>query len=252
MTYLEESDLLKVEASHNSEKSTSFTIGPLLPGYGHTLGNALRRVLLSSLKGAAITAVRINDASHEFSVIKGIKEDLIEIILNLKSVRIHYSGDDPITINLNIKGEKKVTAADFNTPAGVEIANPEQEIAHVEKGSSIEIEAIVETGRGYIPTEKQNRDNLAVGMIAIDAIYTPIKKISYQVNNTRVGQATDFDKIILDIETDGSIDPSESLQAASSILIDHFSNIKNQIIPVSKKEAKPITKKRSVKKISSE
>lgn len=229
MSYLPEAELVKVTTTHVTPKSASFEIEPLLPGYGHTLGNALRRVLLSSMRGAAITSIRVNDTNHEFTSADGVKEDIIEIILNLKSVRIQYTGDEPITLSLDVKGEKSVTAADFKTPAGVEIINSDQVIAHVDKGKSLQIEAIVETGLGYVPTEKRDQSSLPIGMIAIDSIFTPIKKINYTVTNTRVGQATDFDKIVLDIETDGSIDPSSAFKIASEILYDHVQRIHDQI-----------------------
>lgn len=232
MSYLPETELVRVSATHTSPKGASFEIEPLLPGYGHTLGNALRRVLLSSLRGAAITSVRVNDTNHEFTSADGVKEDIIEIILNLKSVRIKYAGDEPITISLDVKGEKSVTAADFKMPAGAEIINSDQIIAHVDKDKTLQIEAIVESGLGYVPTEKRDRTTLPIGMIAIDSIFTPIKKINYTVTNTRVGQATDFDKIILDIETDGSISPSTAFKTASEILSDHIQRVHDQITVV--------------------
>lgn len=245
MSYLPETELVKVTASYTSPMSASFEIEPLLPGYGHTLGNALRRVLLSSLQGTAITSIRVNDTNHEFTSADGVKEDVIEIILNLKSVRILYTGSEPVTISLDVKGEKSVTAADFKVPAGVEIINTDQVIAHVDKGKSLQIEAIVETGKGYVPTEKRDRSTLPIGMIVIDAIFTPIKKINYVVTNTRVGQATDFDKIVLDIETNGSIDPATAFKTATEILSDHVRNIHDQI-EVTKVVSKPSRSKKKV------
>jgi len=246
MSYLPETELVKVTATHTSPTSASFEIEPLLPGYGHTLGNALRRVLLSSLQGTAITSIRVNDTNHEFTSADGVKEDVIEIILNIKSVRILYSGSEPVTISLDVKGDKSVTAADFKVPAGVEIINKDQVIAHVDKGNSLQIEAIVETGRGYVPTEKRDRSTLPIGMIAIDSIFTPIKKINYTVTNTRVGQATDFDKIILEIETDGSIDPSTAFKTASEILSDHIAHIHDQI-EIKNNMSKPSRSKKTKK-----
>ena len=231
MTYLNETSLIKVTPEVENDNIGHFSIEPLPPGYGHTIGNSLRRVLLSSLYGSAITCVRINDATHEFSTVDGVKEDLIEIILNLKTIRIKSDNQDPIIITLDAKGPVKVKASDFKTPAGVEIITKDIYVAEVLKGGKISIEANIERGKGYLPTEKQNKDNLPVGMIAIDAIFTPVKKINYHVTNTRVGQSTEFDKIILDIETDGTINVVDAFNDASKILIEYFSIINEQLLP---------------------
>ncbi|MDP4038492.1 MAG: DNA-directed RNA polymerase subunit alpha [bacterium] len=205
-----------------SNKST-FIIEPLYPGYGMTLGNSMRRVLLSSLSGAAVTAVKIDGVSHEFSTIKGIKEDVVEIILNLKQLRIKYHDDEPTYINLNKKGKGIAKASDIKAPSSVEIINKDLEIANLDNESAkLNMEIKVERGRGYIPVESRSAEKLPIGMIAVDAIYTPIKKVRYSVENTRVGQMTNLDKLIVDIETDGSLTPKETIEQAAEILVGHF------------------------------
>lgn len=249
MTYLPEMDLIKVEETATDTSSATFVIEPLLPGYGATLGNTLRRVLLSSLKGAAITAVKIGDTTHEFTAVEGVSEDVVEITLNLKAVRVKYDGAEPATMSLTVKGPQTITAGDFKTPAGVEVINKDQLIAHVEKGKSLTIEAQVESGKGYVPTEQRKGETLPVGMIAIDSIFTPIKKIHHEVINTRVGQKTDFDKLEISITTDGSITPSFALKTSVGIITEYFGLIDNQI---SITEAKPKAKKATKKSDKSE
>ena len=247
MTYLTETSLIKINVDVENEKIGHFTIEPLLPGYGHTIGNSLRRVLLSSLYGSAISSVRINDATHEFNTIDGVKEDLIEIILNLKTIRIKSDNEEPFTITLDAKGPGKIFATDFKTPAGVEIINKDVYIAEISKKGKISIECNVWRGKGYLPTEKQNKENLPIGMIAIDAIFTPVKKINYHVTNTRVGQSTDFDKILFDIETDGTINAIDAFNSATTILIEHFNAISGQLssqqIDIKKEKTKSKKKK---------
>lgn len=248
MTYLPETTLLNIGTDIENERIGRFSLEPLLPGYGHTIGNSLRRVLLSSLYGSAITSVRINDATHEFSALDGVKEDLIELILNLKTVRIKNDNEEPVTITLDVKGPGKIMAGDFKVPSGVEIVNKDTYIAEVLKSGKISLEANIERGTGYLPTEKQNKDNLPIGMIAIDAIFTPVKKINYQVANTRVGQSTDFDKLIIDVETDGTIDVVNAFNTAIKILIEHFNIMNeqlagNEIVSEDKPKKKKTTKK---------
>lgn len=210
------------ETSHQDNNST-FVIEPLYPGYGMTLGNSMRRVLLSSLSGAAVTAVKIDGVSHEFSTIKGIKEDVVEIILNLKQLKVKYNEDEPTYINLSKKGKAVAKASDIKAPSGVEIINKDLEIATLDiESAKLNMEIKVERGRGYVPVESRIAEKLPVGMIAVDALYTPIKKVRYSVENTRVGQMTNLDKLILDIETDGSINPKEAVNQAAEILVGHF------------------------------
>lgn len=197
---------------------------PLYPGYGVTIGNSLRRILLSSLPGAAVTAVKIRGVDHEFSTIPNVKEDVIEIILNLKKLRLKLHSDQPVKLELKVKGEKEVKAADFKKSSDVEIVNPNLHIATLDnKSSDLEIEVVVAKGRGYVPVEQRENEKMEIGMIAIDAIFTPIKTVNFEIQNIRVGQITNFDQLTMMIETDGTIDGQSAIDTASRILIDHFS-----------------------------
>ncbi len=206
------------------EKSGEFEISGCYPGYGTTIGNALRRVLLSSLEGAAATAVKIKGVTHEFSAIPGVAEDIVQIILNIKKIRFEMIGDEPIKIILKHKGEGKVAAGKFKCPTGIKIINSDQLIATAtDKKTELEIELQVEKGLGYVPVEQQVREEKEIGVIAIDAIYTPVRRVNYEVENMRVGKRTDYNKITLEITTDGSITPQEAFKKAVKILIDQFS-----------------------------
>ena len=206
--------------------SAVFEIENLYPGYGITIGNALRRVLLSSLKGASVTLVKIKGASHEFSTIPNIIEDVVEIILNLKQVRFLLDGDQPQYATLKVKGERKVTAKDIDAPSQVTVINKDTHIATLtDKKAELEIELTIEKGLGYVPVERRGKEKLEIGAIAIDAIYTPIRKVNYEVENMRVGDRTDFNRIKLLVETDGSISPEESFRKAINILIDQFNSL---------------------------
>ncbi len=200
-----------------------YEIEGLYPGYGHTLGNSLRRIILSSLPGYTITTVRINGASHEFSTLTGIKEDVITIILNLKKVRFKVVGDDPKTVTLNIKGTADVTAKDIQVPGDVEIVNPDQYIASItDKSISLEIEMVLEKGLGYVPKEVLQKDKVDIGTIAMDAIFTPIRRVSYEVDHMRVGNRTDYNKLRLTIETNGDVSPREALEQSIMIMINQL------------------------------
>ncbi|MCC7288793.1 DNA-directed RNA polymerase subunit alpha [bacterium] len=213
-------ELKEVKTEGNT---TVFAVEPLFPGYGMTLGNSMRRVLLSSLAGAAVTAVKIEGVSHEFSTIKGVQEDVIEIILNLKQLRLKYHENDVIYLSLSKTGTGEVKASDIKAPSSVEIANPDLVIAHIDGAKAkLEMEIRVEQGRGYVPVENRSGEKLPVGMIAVDAIYTPIKRVRYSVENTRVGQMTNLDRLILEIETDGTITPKEAVMQSAEILVGHF------------------------------
>lgn len=220
-----EVSLMQVKQEKAIGNTATFVVEPLSPGFGLTMGNAIRRVLLSSLNGAAITSIRIEGVSHEFSTIKGIKQDVVDIILNLKQVRIKLEGAESQVIILESKSGKKITAGDFKCPTGVKILNKDLEIADVTGHGKLLLEATIERGRGYIPTETRKEEKLPIGVIAIDAAYSPVKRVNFSTENTRVGKMTDFDKLILDIETDGSISPQEAMEQASAILVDHFSVI---------------------------
>jgi DNA-directed RNA polymerase subunit alpha len=222
---LQEVSLMQIKQEMADGNSATFVIEPLSPGFGLTIGNALRRVLLSSLSGAAITSIRIDGVSHEFSAIKGVRQDVVDIILNLKQLRLNLDSNEPQVIILDAKGPKKVTGKDFKCPTGVEIINKDLEIAELTAGGKILLEATVERGRGYIPTEQRREEKLPIGVIAIDSAFSPITKVNFQTENTRVGKMTNFDKLIIEIATDGSITPQEALETSASILVDHFSVI---------------------------
>jgi DNA-directed RNA polymerase subunit alpha len=210
----------------------SFAIEPLYSGYGMTLGNSLRRVILSSLGGAAVTAVKIDNVAHEFSTINGIKEDVVEIILNLKKLRFKVYSDEPQFLVLTKKGKGSVTAADIKTNSDIEIVNKDLHIATIDNDKAqIGMEIKVEKGRGYIPVESREHEKLEVGMIAIDALYSPVKRVRYNVENTRVGQATDLDRLVIEVETDGSISPVDAVTQAAEILVSHFSVVAGQTAP---------------------
>ena len=204
----------------------AYEIDGLYPGYGHTLGNSLRRIILSSLPGAAITGIKIGGVQHEFSTIHGIKEDVVTIILSLKRVRIAMYTDEPQTLTLSAKGIKEITAADIEHPGQVAILNPEQHIATLtEKNSELTIEMRVEKGLGYIPKEVLQKDRVEIGQITLDAIFSPIRRVNYEVENMRVGNRTDFNRLKIFIETDGSITPKEALEHAIRIMISQLKAI---------------------------
>jgi len=209
-----------ISSEQVDENKGSFAIEPLDKGFGYTFGSSLRRVLLSSLSGAAITSVRIEGVSHEFSNIAGVKEDVTDIILNLKDlvVRMHTDAD-AVEAPVVVTGPGDVTAADIDLPAGVEILNPEAPIATLEKKTRLEMYVTIGRGRGYRPAEENKDDDQPIGVIPIDSIFSPIRRASYVVEAARVGQRTDFDKLTLELETDGSIEPTTALREASEILI---------------------------------
>jgi DNA-directed RNA polymerase subunit alpha len=202
------------------EFSGIFEIDGLYPGYGHTLGNSLRRIILSSLPGAAITQVKIDGAEHEFSTLKGVKEDVITILLNLKRVRLQMHSDTALTINLKVSGNKVVTAGDITTPSQITILNPEQPIAEItDKSTTLSIECTVEQGLGYVPREIHQKDKVDIGTIALDAVFTPIRRVNYEVENMRVGDRTDYNRLRVFIETDGTLTAREALENSIEIMI---------------------------------
>jgi len=203
-------------------------IEPCYPGYGVTLGNALRRVLLSSIEGAAITAFKVKGASHEFSTLPHVKEDLVEIILNLKRIRLQVFSDEPVKLNLKVKGEKIVTAGDIEKNGQVEIVSADAKILTLtDKNADIEMEITVSKGRGYITVEERAKEKVDLGTIIIDAIYSPMVNVGFEVDSMRVGEKTDFDRLVLKLETDGSISPKDALHQASEILVKHFEFVLN-------------------------
>ncbi|MCH7597529.1 DNA-directed RNA polymerase subunit alpha [Patescibacteria group bacterium] len=203
-----------------------YEIDSLYPGYGHTLGNSLRRIILSSLPGAAITSVKIDGIQHEFSTIKGVREDVITILLNLRKVRIQVLTDEPQTLTLTVKGTKKITAGDIQLPGQVTVLNPDLNIAELtDKNSSLDVELVVERGLGYMSKEVLQKDKVDIGIIAVDAIFTPIRRVNYEVENMRVGDRTDFNRLRIFIETDGTILPKEALERAIEIMINQLKAI---------------------------
>ncbi len=231
--------------SKEGSKAT-FEIAPLMPGYGATVANPLRRVLLSSLEGSAITSVKIKGVDHEFSSIPGVLEDLIEVIINVKKIRFKLHGDGPVKLTLEVKGEQAVTAADIKLSSDVELINEDQHIATItDKKVGLSMELEVEKGVGYVPVEQRQKDKLAIGVIAVDAIFSPIKMVNFKIENVRVGQRIDFNKVVMEIETDGSIEPEEALQQASEILVNHFKLVSE--VKTEEKEAKPAKKAKVTK-----
>ncbi len=248
----------KPKVVSEKENQAVFEIEALYPGYGVTVGNSLRRVLLSSLPGAAITKMKIKGNNsvvpHEFSTISGVFEDVIQIMLNLKKLRFKVFSEEPQQAVLKAKGEKEVKAKDFQLPSQLELVNKDEHIATLtDKKASLEIEIEVEKGIGYVSRENRKRSKLAVGEILVDAIYTPIRKVGYQVENMRVGERTDFDKLIMEVQTDGTISPRAAVSCAAQILLDHFSMINQSFLaeeekPKHKKQRKAKTKKLTSKK----
>lgn len=196
-----------------------FEIDGLYPGYGHTLGNSLRRIILSSLPGSAITEIKISGVDHEFSTIEGVKEDVISIILNTKKIRLRNESDEMQTITLKVKGPKKVTAGDIDVPAQVEIINKEQELFEITDKKEVEVEFRVENGIGFIPKEILHKEKVEVGTIALDAIFTPIRRVHYETENMRVGDRTDYNRLRISIETDGTLTAKQALERGIEIMI---------------------------------
>jgi DNA-directed RNA polymerase subunit alpha len=202
------------EATSNRQK---FAIGPLEPGFGHTLGNSLRRTLLSSIPGAAVTAVRFDDALHEFDTIGGVAEDVTDIILNIKDLVVTSRADEAVTLRLDARGPAVITAGDIECPADVEILNPELHLATLNSKARLAIDLTVEQGRGYASSQRET-ENRVIGVVPIDAIYSPVRRVSFEVEPTRVEQSTNYDKLVIEIETDGSITPGDALASAGATL----------------------------------
>ena len=207
----------QVEAGEAEGNLQQFTIAPLEPGFGHTLGNSLRRTLLSSIPGAAVTQVRFDEALHEFDVIPGVKEDVTDLILNIKDLVLTCSAEEPVTLRLDARGPGEVTAGDIQTTADVEILNPELHLATVNAKGRLALDLTVEQGRGYLSAERNKRTS-TIGLIPVDAIFSPVRRVAFSVEPTRVEQATNYDKLTLEIETDGSISPRDSLSSAGDTL----------------------------------
>jgi DNA-directed RNA polymerase subunit alpha len=238
-SYLSES----VEIKKISEKDNVgiFHVEGLYTGYGVTLGSAIRRVLLSSLPGAAITQAKIKGIDHEFSTLPGMVEDIVEFGLNLKKVRFHFFAEEPQTLKLHIKGEKEVTAGDIESTTLVQVVNKDLHLGTLtKKNAELDMEIIVEKGLGYVPSEARRLERLSVGSVVLDAIFSPVLKVEFSIENMRVGERTDYNRLKLEIHTDGSISPSEALHKGSNILKDHFEKMSS--VEVTKVEAGGTTK----------
>jgi DNA-directed RNA polymerase subunit alpha len=207
----------EVEAAEPEGNTQSFVIGPLEPGFGHTLGNSLRRTLLSSIPGAAVTQVRFDEALHEFDTIPGVKEDVTDLILNIKDVVLRCSAEEPVTLRLDKRGPGDVLAGDIQTTADVEILNPDLHIATINAKGRLAVDLTVEQGRGYLSAER-NKRTATIGVVPVDAIFSPVRRVAFGVEPTRVEQATNYDKLTIEIETDGSITPREALASAGDTL----------------------------------
>lgn len=216
----------EIDIKEDGESSASITIKPYHPGYGPTVGNALRRVLLSSLPGAAVTQMKIEGIDHEFSTLEGVQEDIVTLMLNVKGIRVSSTSKDPIEIRLKKEGKGTVTAKDLDVPPEVTVINPDHHIATLTDGkASLELALTVEQGRGYVPSETQDPKARSIGTIALDAVFTPVERVSFAVENVRVGQATDYHALKMTITTNGSITPRQAIEQAASILRDHFTQL---------------------------
>ncbi|MCP6720346.1 MAG: DNA-directed RNA polymerase subunit alpha [Patescibacteria group bacterium] len=244
-TYL--SETVSVKKVSEKDNVGIFHIEGLYTGYGITLGNALRRTLLSSLPGAAVTQIKIKGINHEFSTIPGMVEDVVEFTLNLKKIRFHFFADEAQTLRLHVKGEKKVSAGDIQSTTLVQVVNPKLHLATLTKKSGeIDIELVVEKGLGYVPSESRRLERLSVGTIVLDAIFSPVVQVEFSVENMRVGERTDFNRLKIKVETDGSINPSEALHKSANVLKDHFDKVST--VAVTKIEVKGPEKKEKKKK----
>jgi DNA-directed RNA polymerase subunit alpha len=233
-----EEPLFQIKKEKEDKNKGVFVIEPLEQGYGHTLGNALRRVLLTSMPGAAVTFVKIAGVRHQFTTLKGLKEDVVELILNIKKVRVKYQGKNPVKVKLEATGPGEIKAKKIKTPAGVEIANPELVIANLaDKKSKLSVEMTIESGLGYSPFEERKSDVL--GVIPVDASFSPVIRANYQVEATRVGRLTNYDRLVLELETDGTIAPLEAVKGAAKILVAYFKQVVEPKVPKKKIEEQP-------------
>lgn len=248
MQYAHLSESVEVKRISEKDNVGVFHVDGLYTGYGTTLGNALRRTLLSSLPGAAITQIKIKGVSHEFSTLPGMVEDIVEFTLNLKKVRFHFFADQPQVLSLKVRGEKDITAGDIESTPLVQVINKDQYLARLsKKGAELDMEITVEKGLGYVPSESRKLERLMVGTIVLDAVFSPIVRVAVDVENMRVGERTDYNRLKIEIETDGSLTPSEALHKAGSILKDHFEIIQNvEVMPT--ETVKEEKKKKTAKK----
>ncbi len=217
----------KIKVDKASDTSGRFIIEPLERSFGHVLGNSLRRILLSSIPGAAVTQVKIDGALHEFTTIPGVKEDLTDVVLQIKQLVLKSHSAQPVSVMIEEKGQKEVTAKDIKVTSDVEVINPELHIATMNKQGKLMLELIVEQGKGYVSAERNKTEKMPIGTIPVDSIFSPVSKVSYSVENTRVGQITDYDRLILNVETDGSTTAKEAVSLAAQIICDHMDLLKD-------------------------
>lgn len=245
MHYAHLSDTVEIKKVSEEGNFGVFHVEGLYTGYGTTLGQALRRVLLSSIPGAAITQIKVKGANHEFSAIPGMMEDVLQFTLNLKKVRFHFLADEPQTITLKFKGEGSVTAGEIESTPFVQVVNKDLHLATLtKKTADLDVEITVEKGLGYVPAESRRLERLLVGTIVLDAVFSPVENVAMSVENMRVGQRTDYNRLKLEITTDGSISPSEALHKSVSILRDHFEKLGNfEVVHISPEEEKKPAKK---------
>ena len=213
---------LNIESGEDNRRVATIVAEPLERGFGITLGNALRRILLSSLQGAAITSIRIDGVLHEFSSVAGVREDVTDLILNIKQIALSMHAEGPKRMTLSATGPGEVKAGQIDAPSDIEIMNPELVICHLDEGASLEIELEVSTGKGYVPASQNRKEDDAIGVIPVDAIFSPVRRVSYSVDNTRVGQVTDYDKLSMKLETNGSVTPEDAVALAARILQDQL------------------------------
>ncbi|MCL4399893.1 DNA-directed RNA polymerase subunit alpha [Patescibacteria group bacterium] len=246
MKYTHLSDTVSIKTVSEEGNVGVFHVEGLYTGYGVTLGNSLRRVLLSSLPGAAITEVKVKGVDHEFSTLPGMMEDIVEFTLNLKKVRFYFTADEPQTLKFHFKGEGDVKAGDIEDNAFAKVLNKDLHIATLtKKGAELDAEVTVEKGLGYVVAESRKMERLSVGTIVLDAIFSPVVKVSFEVENMRVGDRTDFNRLKLEVETDGSISPSEALHKAANVLKDHFEKITAvEVVPAEMPDGEPKSKKK--------
>lgn len=217
----------KIKVDKASDTSGRFIIEPLERSFGHVLGNSLRRILLSSIPGAAVTQVKIDGALHEFTTIPGVKEDLTDVVLQIKQLVLKSHSAQPVSVMIEEKGQKEVTAKDIKVTSDVEVINPDLHIATMNKQGKLMLELIVEQGKGYVSAERNKTEKMPIGTIPVDSIFSPVSKVSYSVENTRVGQITDYDRLILNVETDGSTTAKEAVSLAAQIICDHMDLLKD-------------------------
>lgn len=239
-------NLLEVKSTISDDgKTGTFDIEPLSPGYGVTLGNTLRRILLSSLEGYSIKSVKIDGVDHEYSTIKGMKEDVVELILNLKMARFKLNDSDSAKLNLSVKGPKNVTTDDFSKSSDVEVVTEGHYLCSLEKGAKLDLSIEIDKGRGYVPVERRAEEKSPIGTIVVDSIYTPVKKVRFDVENARVGGMTNYNKLSMEITTDGSVSPQTALNTASRIMSEHLGVIEEAtsvVEPVKEKKTKTVKK----------